>query len=277
MKNLLLIFFFIILGFAPVFANVNLNTEIGNIELTLYGFDYKKETEANRLDRIEKTIFGSVNSKISTEQRIDKIKSALGLEVKKETEKTMAELQKIEADEIAKNASINYPVIDSLEEEFLKKQHKQESIYKRVERLEKTVFGAVQSGDLDARVEKLKASSTYTVAGGSINPQFFKKKDKDFYTSNYDDYLIQIAGLETSLFGKTFSQDPLELRLNRLERKIFQRDFSSDSEYLRLQRLQAASLAKKTSKYYDSNKLNKYSSTGMQFASFLLMILAFIL
>ena len=85
MKNLLLIFFFIILGFAPVFANVNLNTEIENIELTLYGFDYKKETEANRLNRIEKTIFGSVNSKISTEQRIDKIKSALGLEVKKET------------------------------------------------------------------------------------------------------------------------------------------------------------------------------------------------
>ena len=86
-----------------------------------------------------------------------------------------------------------------------------------------------------------------------------------------------LAGLETTLFSKTYSQDPVGLRLNRLERKIFQRDFSSDDEYLRLQRLQAAASAKQTAKLYEANKIQKYTSTGLQLGSIILMILALIL
>ena len=91
------------------------------------------------------------------------------------------------------------------------------------------------------------------------------------------DMYIQLAGLETVLFSKTYSQDPVGLRLNRLERKIFQRDFSSDDDYLRIQRLQAAANAQQTAKIYEANKIQKITSTGMQLGSLLLMILALIL
>ena len=91
------------------------------------------------------------------------------------------------------------------------------------------------------------------------------------------DIYIQLAGLESTIFMKTYSQDPVGLRLNRLERKIFQRDFSSDDDYLRIQRLQAAASAQQTAKLYEANKIQKLTSTGMQLGSILLMILALIL
>ena len=91
MKNLILIFLFIILSFSPSFANVQQNADISDLEISLFGFDYKNETDAVRLDRIEKAIFGSVHSKIPQEQRIDKIKSAIGLEVQKETDQGTAD------------------------------------------------------------------------------------------------------------------------------------------------------------------------------------------
>ena len=107
-------------------------------------------------------------------------------------------------------------------------------------------------------------------------------KDIERYMGTQDRYEnsdihIQLAGLETVLFSKTFSQDPIGLRLNRLERKIFQRDFSSDEEYIRIQRLQAAANAQQTAKLYEANKIQKYTSTGLQIGSIILMILALIL
>ena len=94
---------------------------------------------------------------------------------------------------------------------------------------------------------------------------------------NDSDVYIQLSGLESMLFSKTYSQDPVGLRLNRLERKIFQRDFSSDDDNLRIQRLQAAASAQQTAKLYEANKIQKITSTGMQLGSILLMILALIL
>ena len=91
------------------------------------------------------------------------------------------------------------------------------------------------------------------------------------------DMHIQLSGLETLLFSRTYSQDPVGLRLNRLERKIFQRDFSSDDDYLRMQRLQAAANAQQTARLYEANKIQKFTSTGLQIGSIILMILALIL
>ena len=101
------------------------------------------------------------------------------------------------------------------------------------------------------------------------------------YDYNYgyggSDASLQIAGLENSLFGQTYSYDPMAVRLNRLERRIFQRDFASDDGYSRIERLHAASKAKKTAKYYDNNKFQKFAATGMQLGTFVLMILALLL
>ena len=158
-----------------------------------------------------------------------------------------------------------------------------------MDRLEKKIFGSTQQGDLAFRTDRLKAYIRQdVVAKKPSNPSYHTQKPYST-TSDIEPYMgsqhkyensdiyIQIAGLETTLFSKTYSQDPVGLRLNRLERKIFQRDFSSDDEYLRLQRLQAAASANQTAKLYEANKFQKYASTGVQIGSIILMILALIL
>ena len=87
----------------------------------------------------------------------------------------------------------------------------------------------------------------------------------------------KISEIERLTFNRTFEDEPIEIRLNRLERKIFQRDFSSDDDYLRMQRLQAAANAQQTARLYEANKIQKFTSTGLQIGSIILMILALIL
>ena len=190
--------------------------------------------------------------------------------------------------EIAQNEveQVNYPQIDTLEYQIFNSTYQKENIYKRLERLEKKIFGSTQDGDLALRTDRLKAYiKKDTIA---TNPNYYYEQpynsttDIETYMGSQNKYensdiFIQLAGLETTLFSKTYSQDPVGLRLNRLERKIFQRDFAQDDDYLRIQRLQAAANAQQTAKLYEANKLQKFTSTGMQIGSIILMILALIL
>ncbi len=267
-------------GFAaPVMSVAN---HLSKIENDLWGFDYRSENESERLSRIEKNVFGRVNTNDTIEKRIEKINTALGIESQKETLSSAGELMQEEVE------GVKYPQIDQLELKLFSKVYDKENIYKRIERLEKKIFGSTQDGDLASRTDKLKGylnidTTPRTVYTQQDNYGFMPQSRSDYYGA-YDEYNsydqdigIQISGLENSLFGKTFSQDPLGLRLNRLERKIFQRDFSSDDDIMRMQRLQAAASAKKTAKYYDMNKAQKFTSTGLQIGTLILMILAMIL
>ena len=267
-------------GFAaPVMSVAN---HLSKIENDLWGFDYRSENESERLSRIEKNVFGRVNTNDTIEKRIEKINTALGIESQKEALSSAGELIQEEVE------GVKYPQIDQLELKLFSKVYDKENIYKRIERLEKKIFGSTQDGDLASRTDKLKGylnidTTPRTVYTQQDNYGFMPQSRSDYYGA-YDEYNsydqdigIQISGLENSLFGKTFSQDPLGLRLNRLERKIFQRDFSSDDDIMRMQRLQAAASAKKTAKYYDMNKAQKFTSTGLQIGTLILMILAMIL
>ncbi len=261
----------------PAFAAnvITLASHLSKIEQDLWGFEYGSQTDSERISRIEESVFGKINENETIEKRIEKINRALGLESQKEAQSSAGELMSEEVD------GVSYPQIDALETKLFSKVYDKENIYKRIERLEKKIFGSTQEGDLASRTDKLKgylnidttpktvySNENYQAPYGEYNPSF------DTYGSDIN---IQISGLENSLFGKTFSQDPTGLRLNRLERKIFQRDFSSDDDILRMQRLQAAASAKKTAKYYDMNKAQKFTSTGLQIGTLILMILAMIL
>ena len=261
----------------PAFAAnvITLASHLSKIEQDLWGFEYGSQTDSERISRIEESVFGKINENETIEKRIEKINRALGLESQKEAQSSAGELMSEEVD------GVSYPQIDALETKLFSKVYDKENIYKRIERLEKKIFGSTQDGDLASRTDKLKgylnidttpktvySNENYQAPYGEYNPSF------DTYGSDIN---IQISGLENSLFGTTFSQDPTGLRLNRLERKIFQRDFSSDDDILRMQRLQAAASAKKTAKYYDMNKAQKFTSTGLQIGTLILMILAMIL
>lgn len=282
--SLIIFIMFLVLGFLSfncVDAQENpMDMQLSKIENSIWGFSYSKDDDLKRLSRIEQNVFGSINSKANAQQRIKKINDALGFESFEDSQKPTYELAQREEE------GINYPQIDMLENQLFSSTYERENIYKRLERLEKKIFGSIQEGNLAMRTDRLKAYVKKDVV--AKNPNYHTQKpytpteDINPYMGSQDKYdasdiYIQIAGLETALFSKTYSQDPVGLRLNRLERKIFQRDFSSDSEYLRIQRLQAAANAQQTAKLYEANKLQKYASTGVQLGSIILMILALIL
>lgn len=262
------------------FAGEETTSQISKIEENIWGFNYAKNDTSERLSRIENNVFGTVNSKQSIENRIKKINEALGIESYEESKKEAYEIDKTEV------SGINYPQIDKLEYQMFSTTYEKENIYKRLERLEKKIFGSTQDGSLASRTDRLKG---YIKEDKIVqNPNYYVQQpytpttEIEQYMGSQNKYEnsdihIQLSGLETILFSKTYSHDPVGLRLNRLERKIFQRDFSSDDDYLRLQRLQAAANAQQTAKLYEANKIQKYTSTGLQIGSIILMILALIL
>ena len=281
-KKIKLVFLIVFLSTSFCLAqNMDVKAELKKIENSIWGFEYSKDDVNKRLSRIENNVFGQTNTGISTQDRIKKLNEAMGFESLADSQKEAWELRKEEI------AGINYPQIDALEYQLFKGTYEKENIYKRLERLEKKIFGSAQEGDLASRTDKLKA---YVRKDEIIaqNPNYHVEKRYDT-TPDIEQYMgsqnkfeesdihIQLAGLESILFSKTYSQDPVGLRLNRLERRIFQRDFSSDDDFLRLQRLQAAANAQQSAKLYEANKIQKYASTGMQIGSIILMILALIL
>ena len=285
MKKILKQFNIIIITFL-LFSNLAFGytspaiSQIARIENSIWGFEYKKDDAAKRLSRIENNVFGQTNTNLSSENRIKKINEALGFESWEDSKKESWELATQEAPDI------NYPQIDLLELQIFNQKYDSENIYKRIERLEKKIFGSNQSGDLASRTDRLKAFIKKDVIAQKpnyhIEQPYQPTDDIEKYMGSQKKYEdneinIQISGLEYVIFNKTYSQDPVGLRLNRLERKIFQRDFSSDDDTLRMQRLQAAANAQKTAKYYEANKIQKFTSTGLQIGSIILMILALIL
>lgn len=282
--NKIIIYIFIIFfGINSAFGAVDSAlAQISKIENSIWGFEYSKEDTLKRISRIEKNVFGVTFSQLKPEQRIKKINEALGFESFEDSKKQPELIE----NNLAEAEDINYPQIDALEFQLFSSTYEKENIYKRLERLEKKIFGSAQDGNLAMRTDRLKAYVRKDMIT-SDNSHYYQKPystttDVEEYMGSQkryenSDVFIQLSGLETTLFNKTYSHDPVGLRLNRLERKIFQRDFSSDDEFLRLQRLQAAANAKQTAKLYEANKIQKYTSTGMQIGSIILMILALIL
>lgn len=252
---------------------LDVKSELQGIETEMWGFSHDNENDIERIERIEKQIFGITNPKLTPEERIKKITNSLGLETRQEAASPLSDLYAAEQ----AGEGVEYPQVDRMESLILGSVYKSDNIYKRLERLEKKAFGAKQEGELSQRTEALKnhcAMNYY--AKGQDTKESYKPDypDNSYYDS---DTRLQISALENMLFQTSYSNEPISQRLNRLEMKIFQRGFADDDDRTRVQRIQAAATAGKTAKYYDNNKFQKFASTGMQAASILLMILAFIL
>ncbi len=270
---------FVFVSVNAVFALPDIKTQLNSIEYSLWGFEYKDEENAKRIERIEQELFGSIDKTANLQERIDKINNTLGLEG---TEEENLAIKKQVDDIQAKGVS--YPKIDAIEKKLFGKTWDNEGIYTRLERIEQKVFSKKQKGDLNERVDRICATVNIDIAQNNqyqesyqSNYQDNNQQQENYPQYNKNDLYLQIAGLENTAFRKTYDQDPMSVRLNRLERKIFQRDFSTDDEVTRIQRIQAASTATKTSKYYDGNRFQKFASTGMQLGTLILMILAMIL
>ena len=109
--------------YTPVFAAITTQTStISKIENDIYGFEYKNESVQNRVARLEKTIYGKASTG-DINKRVKRLSGdisadVIGLEINP-TEDTFSE-----ADKIAADSTVNYPVVDEIEKKLFNKTYK---------------------------------------------------------------------------------------------------------------------------------------------------------
>lgn len=282
-------------------AATTTSAEITKIEKHVFGYDYAEEPDSERINRLEKFAYGTTGSG-NLQNRIEKLKTDMNVPTTNEIASAQPQRSTYDYDDIQyeqSDSTVQYPVVDALEEKIFNKISSNEDIYSRVAKLEKKIFKKEEPNkSLNDRVDKLKTAviTDVGVAGYDDNgditilptmPQ--AKQYDDIYTgipqSNYysSDILAngslynEISMLERDILQETFPMMSVENRLAQLETKVLQRNYSNDDNHTRLERLAAAAEAQKNASSYRGSKFEKNLATGMQIASFLLMVLAFIL
>ena len=284
MKQKILILFIILIQSSFAFAA---NQALDALEMTIFGYDYKNENDSKRIERIETHLYGSKKSG-NINKRIENIKNDIGY-VKPQTitkENNKSSLKNDLRNEfmnVKEDASVEYPMVDKIEEELFKTNYKTENIYARLDRLEKQVFNKTSNEPLTDRVNRL--------ASIILPKKTFSRSEEDFSQQELDKYYrnnglqeidnqtlpFQLAILEQDILRNNYENDNIANRLNRLETKLFNRTFTSDTDITRLQRILVAYDAKQKSHKYENNRRMQNMATASQISGILLMILAMIL
>lgn len=140
-------------------------SNLGKVEQALFGKSFGNQNINNRLSRIEKALFTTTYPNSTSSQRIDNIISNFN--------------------QINKNPNISKNTLSKLESKVFNQTFVQNSAQRRIERLEEQVFGAVQSGDLEARCKTLQ-----------IAAKSFKNND-----ANFDDDFSDPMAMQQSSFS----------------------------------------------------------------------------
>ena len=276
------------------------NPNLSSIETTIFGYDNPNENETKRIERIEEYLYGAKKSG-SNSRRLENIQNDMGYITAEEQAQQKVEQerqQQIKAQKEEKKArerevltvkedeTVDYPIVDKMEQELFKTNYKNENIYARLNRLEKQVFNQTSDATLNERVDKL--SSVIHPSKNSRNNQL---ANKNYNSDDLDKYYresglepvsdnsipFQLAVLEQDLLNNEYSNDNTAIRLNRLEQKLFKRSFATDTDITRLQRIMVAYDAKKNSYKYENNRKMQNLAAATQLGGILLMILAILL
>ena len=315
------ILFYIVLFFvwgSACYAQSQFSASLTQMEKSLFGVDYSSQNDDARLKRIEEIVYGQASS-TSLAQRVSKLSKDLsadlmGHEIKPQKD-TFSESEDGYSERVPKaDSSVNYPVVNNLEQKVFRKEFKVMDINQRLANLEQNVFKKVYSDDLNSRVERLKAalmppekiaevsepdnspenddSSTpddilsqnaplgRSYFGPNTNQSVPSYNSQSNLTDDYQANMgldVSLGALEKSVLRKSFPDDTVSNRLTRLELKVFNSSFVDDDEQTRFDRVASAYQAKKTSKKYDGNKVSQRVSTAVQVGAILLMILAAVL
>ena len=276
------IIFLIVILSTLTTINVEAKTEpsevITSIETSMYGYNFNSESENARLERIEKHLYGE-KKKGSIQARLKNIQDDMGYTIAKQQKKIE---NKIAVQQLKEDSTVEYQMVDKLEEEVFKTTYKNENIYKRLERLETKIFNQTSNDSLNNRVDKLA-----TV----INPKKQIKRQEENIANDLNNYYrnnglepvsndsvpFQLATLEQNILKNDYMNDNISTRLSRLEKEMFSRTFPNDNDVVRLQRIMVAYDAKQDSYKYENNRKMQNMATASQIGGILLMILAMIL
>ena len=292
---LMFLYIFVFTGFNVEAVTQKSDSLITKIENDIYGFDYSNDSTQNRISRLEKTVYGkSSNGDIN--KRIKKLSAdisadVIGLEIEP-TEDSFKE------DEAIADSSVNYPIVDEIEQKIFNQTYKNRDFHSRIVAIERKIFGKIYDvDDYSTRMDRIKAKiMPETIAKNSYNDDFRSQSyyDNDTLTSN------NLSGLSGNRFKMPFGQKnytrpyanygdmtggsamlPSNPNLNdelaQLEYETFGTEFSNEDTASRIKRLNSVSKAKKSASKYDSNKFSQRMSTAMEIGAMILMILAMVL
>ncbi len=289
MKKYIIILLLLFLINTESIAEMSIHEKITAIENTIFGYDYKDESDEKRVERIEKNLYGQKKTG-DIINRVDSIQNDTGLTIKKErplysSNSSSQSKENLKLPELKEDSTVEYPIVDKMEEEIFNTTYKNENIYSRLNRLEEKVFNKTSSEDLNSRVDKLasvirpktkKMSNQYAYdySSDDLNNYY---NNNGFEPVNDQSMPFQLAALEEDLLRNAYNNDNTSNRLSRLEQKLFNRTFVSDSDVTRLQRIMVAYDAKKNSYKYENNRKMQNMATMSQIGGILLMILAILL
>ena len=291
MKKYIIILLLLFMTNIEMYAQVSIQDKITAIENTLFGYDYKGESEEKRVERIEKNIYGQSKTG-DLNKRVENIKNDSGLTIRNQnsTNNTTYSKQNTNMNnnvlsDLKEDSTVEYLIVDKMEEEIFKTTYKNENIYSRLNRLEKSIFNKTSTEDLNSRVDKLASvikpktknriqQNNYEYSSDDLNNYY---NNNGFEPVNDESMPFQLAALEEDLLRNAYMNENISNRLSRLEQKLFNRTFVSDSDVTRLQRIMVAYDAKKNSYKYENNKKMQNMATMSQIGGILLMILAILL
>ncbi len=300
MKKILAIFLLCIylnVGITPIYATVERSESIiTKIENDIYGFDYSNDSSQNRVSRLEKTVYGKTSTG-DINKRIKRLSAdisadVIGLEIEP-TEDTFKENEETVAD-----SSVNYPIVDEIEQKIFNQTYKQRDFHSRIVAIERKIFGKIYDvDDYSTRMDRIKAKvMPDTIAKSGFDNDYTNRSyyDNDALTTN------DLSALGRNRFSMPFGQKnysrpyanygdmtggaatlPANPNLNdelaQLEYETFGTEFSNEDTATRIKRLNSVSKAKKSASKYDSNKFSQRMSTAMEIGAMILMILAMVL
>ncbi|OGI22786.1 MAG: hypothetical protein A2287_05935 [Candidatus Melainabacteria bacterium RIFOXYA12_FULL_32_12] len=187
---------------------------INSIELQLFNQSFINEPISARLDRIEQSAFGKTyNDDIA--RRVFRVSQIVN---KYSRNQNIGNV--LDSDELisADNSATDYPAVTQLEIKVFHEAFVRENIYSRLNRLESKVFGTTfSSQSLADRLDRLKSA----IDPNADDLAYDEKTSTIYSTHNGSTIYTNVSVLEQKVFGQSFDNELVSLRLERLEKKIF--------------------------------------------------------
>lgn len=172
--------------------------------------------------------------------------------------------------------------IAKIENNLFGYDYSKDSSTKRLERLEKTIYGKISSGDINKRLKKLSDDIAADVIGLEIPPvkDTYLAEEQAKEDSNVD-YPI-VNEIEKKLFNTTYKNRDFHTRIVTIEKKLFGKVYDVDDYATRMDRIKEkmypeSSLASKkdnnygdfgNGSYYNDDMINSMDLSGLSRSRF---------
>ncbi len=182
--------------------------------------------------------------------------------------------------------SISYPVsagistqantISKIENSIYGFDYSKDSTQKRVERLEKTIYGKANTGDINKRLTKLSGDISADVIGLEIPPveDTFAEQEEVASADSSVNYPI-VDEIEKKLFNETYKNRDFHTRIVTIEKKLFGKVYDVDDYATRMDRIKAEIMPETVDytdrfahEYRDNRDSNMLTSDDLSGSSF---------